>query len=146
MSNDSLRGKRGIDDDLAEAISRIGDQYRGVTLKIVEWLVRKDDYLPFVPKPAADESWASGGRVVFHDLETRVVLYSGAVEEYDPDTGAVFVDGGEWEGWQQAARCWIEFRPFNFGEALHNAFETLSSKPEALERALRHVAGNIDES
>jgi hypothetical protein len=145
MSNDPLRGKPGIDDDLAEAIGRIGDQYRGVTLRIVEWLDRKDDYLPFISKPAADESWASGGRVVFRDPETRAVLHSGEVEEYDPDTGAVFVDVGEWEGWQQAARCWIEFRPFDFGEALHHAFETLSSKPEALERSLRHVTGDIDE-
>lgn len=145
MSDNSLRGMPGIDDDLAEAIARIGDQYKGVTLKAVEWLDRKDDYLPFVPKPGADESWASGGRIVFHDPETRAVLYSGEVAEYDPDTGAIFVDVGEWEGWQEAARCWIEFRPFNFGDALHNAFEYLSSKPQALERALRNVTGDIQE-
>lgn len=145
MAENSLRGIPGIDDDLAEAITRIGDQYKGVTIKVVEWLDRKDDYLPFVPKPAADESWASGGRIVFHDPETRAVLYTGEVAEYDPDTGAVFVDVSEWEGWQEAARCWIEFRPFNFGDALHHAFEALSSKPEALKHALRHVTGDIQE-
>lgn len=145
MSNDSLRGKPGIDDDLAEAITRIGDQYKGITLKVVEWLDREDDYLPFVPKPAADESWASGGSIVFRDPESRAVVHTSAVEEYDPDTGAVYVDVGEWEWWQEAARCWIEFRPFDFGDALHHAFETLSSNPQALERALRHVTGDIDE-
>lgn len=144
-SNAPLQGKPGIDDDLAEAIGRVGDQYRGVTLKIVEWFDRKDDYLSFIPKPGADESWASGGQVIFHDPQTRTVLHSGEVEEYDPDTGAVYVDVSEWEDWQQATRCWIEFRPFNFGEALNKAFETLSSQPEALEHSLRHVTGNIDE-
>jgi len=135
----------GIDDDLAEAIARIGDQYKGVTLQVVEWLDRKDDYLPLVPKPSADESWASGGRILFRDPETRAVLHSGEVEEYDPDTGAIYVDVGEWEGWQEAARCWLEFVPFNFGDALSNAFESLSSRPEALEHALRHVTGDFEE-
>lgn len=145
MAENALRGMPGIDDDLAEAIARIGDQYKGVTLKVVEWLDRKDDYLPFVPKPGADESWASGGRILFRDPETRAVLHAGDVEEYDPDTGAIFVDVGEWEGWQEAARCWIEFHPLNFGDTLHHAFESLSSKPQALEHALRHVIGDIQE-
>lgn len=135
----------GIDRDLAEAIARISEQYKGVPLKAVEWLDRKDDYLPFVPKPGADESWSSGGRVVFRDPESRQILYSGDVAEYDPDTGAIFVDISEWDQWQQAARCWLEFFPFNFGDALHNAFDRLSSNTEALKWALQNVSGNIAE-
>lgn len=135
----------GIDRDLAEAIARIAEQYKGVPLKAVEWLDRKDDYLPFVPKPGADESWSSGGRVVFRDPESRLILYSGDVVEYDPDTGAIFVDISEWDQWQQAARCWLEFFPFNFGDALHNAFERLSSNTEALKWALQNVSGDIAE-
>lgn len=135
----------GIDSELAEAIARIAEQYKGVPLKAVEWLERKEDYLPFVPKPAADESWSSGGRVVFKDPDTRKVLHSGEVAEYDPDTGAIFVDISEWDQWQQAARCWLEFFPFNFGDALHNAFEQLSPNTEALKWALRNVSGDIVE-
>lgn len=135
----------GIDCDLAEAIARIAEQYKGVPLKAVEWLDRKDDYLPFIPKPGADESWSSGGRVVFRDPESRLILYSGDVAEYDPDTGAIYVDISEWDQWQQAARCWAEFFPFNFGDALHNAFERLSSNTETLKWVLRNVSGDIAE-
>ena len=107
----SLRGRPGIPNGLANAIELVQKQYCAIPLRAEEWPqidgkgdLSRSGFLPILPKPTADESWAVGGRIAFKDPSTEETKFEGEVTDFDPDSGQVIVDVSEWPDWQSAPK------------------------------------------
>lgn len=119
--------------DLAEALRQIVLQYAPIEIRSVESVkIHDEQFLSLVPEPAADESWAAGGAIEFFDAQDGRELFSAEITEFDPDSGAVWINKTKWDDFRDPGACRVRYQPYNFGKALADAYERLRLKQPAL--------------
>jgi hypothetical protein len=112
-----------------------------VEIKNVAEMQYKDGFIGFIPKPLANESWAIGGEIVFIDAKNGEKAYTGAIAEYNPDDGMIFIDVTDWKVPEDFTGFNVHYRPFDFSAMLVGAFEKLTNHPELLSTALDRACG-----
>jgi hypothetical protein len=132
-----------LPEDLKAALEQARKQYRTVELQSIAEVSAEDQFLSFIPRPPADESWP-GGRLAFRDAREEEDSCSAEIVDFNPDDGGLFVYVEGWLGVQHLADFKLRYLPFDYSGRLIGAFERLRAHPELLKEGLRLACGDFE--
>ncbi len=138
-----------ITEDLDKAIRYAAVQYKPQEIhEVSEFRFDNNSLWSFVPKPQADESWATGGSICIYDKQSGEAKHTGEIAAYEHDEGRIHFDAAKWE---MTSNSLTQFRfqyiPFDYSSVVIGAFSKLNNNhPELLKKALAGACGLFDEN
>ncbi|MBI5208833.1 MAG: AAA family ATPase [Elusimicrobia bacterium] len=135
--------------DLRSALNHAKLQYKAKAIKKYTDFSDQEGVMSFIPDPAADETWATGGQIQFCGPTAQgkdpEIVEAGDIREFDPDTGTIYVDVPGLNDNRDISSFHLRYKPFDFAAALDSAFVRLENHPDLLHWALEHACGRIEE-
>ncbi len=140
--------QKSISEEIQVALKHNKRQYKSVLIKEYSSLSFNEGVISFIPKPSADETWATGGMILFcapDSSDNLEFIASSDIREFDPDTGMIYADAPKLnlEGIQELK---LLYKPFDFADAVQNAYNRLSNYPAILADVLKKTCGSIEPS
>lgn len=134
--------------ELDQAIHCLKLQYESKQIKKIDDFIVENGMMAFAPTPEADESWAVGGQILFCCPNTNNgfdVVESRDIGEYDPDSGRIYFEAGSYGSEKDLEPFTLFYRPFDYAQALAEAFQRLETHLEIRDNSLRCIRGEIDD-